>query len=70
MEHIVRVVGFARVDGTRRVAVRKFRSVLAQIWYYHQQLPAADEYELHVDHVVLLCRVIIQGIASRCRLAQ
>ena len=55
MEHIVRVVGFARVDEAMRLAVRTFGWVLAQRRYYHQQLHVADEYELCVDHVVLLC---------------
>ena len=45
------VVGFARVDEVIRLTVRRSGWVLAQ---YHQQLLAADEYELRADHVVLL----------------
>ena len=49
------------------LAVPNLGWVLAQRWYYHQQLSVADENELRADHIMLLCRV---GIPSRCRLAR
>ena len=67
MERIARVFGFARVDEAMRQAMPKLGWVLAQRWYYHQQLSVADENEFRADHIVLLCRV---GIPSRRRLAR